>query len=66
MANGEKQSDREPNAAGILKNFYDTFGWQIDEASGLLNNHNYFQDMDDAATKYRYDHELRYRSFYGD
>lgn len=66
MTNGEKQSESEPNAAGILKNFYDTFGWQIDEASGLLNNHTYFQDMDDAAIKYRYDHELRYRSFYGD
>ena len=57
----KEKSEQGPSAAGILKNFYDKFGWQIDEASGLQHHHTYFQDMDETATKYRYDHELRYR-----
>lgn len=61
-----KRADVEPRAARISKNFYDNFGWQIDEATGLLKGETYFQDMDPVATKYRFDHELRYKPVYGD
>lgn len=66
MVDTDKQTDNETSAAGILKNFYDEFGWQLDETSGLLNNHAYFQDMEEVATKYRYDHELKFRPVYGE
>lgn len=60
----KEKNEGNRSAAGILKNFYDKFGWQIDEASALYHHHTYFQDMDETATKYRYDHELRYKPFY--
>jgi len=63
---GEKPADGEPRAAGILKNFYDSYGWQVDETTGLLKGLTYFQAMDPVATKYRYDHELRYKPVYGE
>ena len=52
----QKPEERKPTAQEVLKKFYDDFGWQVNESSGLLNNQIYFQDMDDASTKYRSDH----------
>jgi len=60
----QKPEERKPTAQEVLKKFYDDFGWQVNESSGLLNNQIYFQDMDDASTKYRSDHELKYKQVF--
>jgi len=62
----EQRADGGPRPAGVLKNFYDSYGWTIDEATGLLKGVSYFQDMDPVATKYRHDHEMRFKPVYGD
>jgi len=56
--------DKEANAAETAKVFYDTFGWKMDDESGVLFHHSYFQDLDETATNYRYDHEMRHRGVY--
>ena len=48
----------------IVRTFYETYGWTIDEADGLHYHHTYFQDMDEIAIKYRYSHEMRYQKYF--
>lgn len=50
----------------IVRTFYETYGWTIDEANGLLYHHTYFQDMDERAIRYRYSHEMRYQKYFRD
>lgn len=66
LAMGQRSNTKETEASEVVRTFYDTYGWTIDEATGFHHHHTYFQDLEETATKYRYDHELRYRKYYGD
>ena len=59
-----KSRDRRTEVSTVLRNFYDSYGWTIDDQSGVLYHHSYFQDMHDSAIRYRSDHELRFKKFY--
>ena len=47
-----------------MRNFYDTFGWQKDEATGQHLAELLLEDQGDAAQRYRFGHELRYRKYF--
>jgi len=59
-------AEKSESVSRIVKTFYDTYGWTIDEAKGLLYHHTYFQDMDEGAIRYRYGHEMRYQKYFED
>ena len=62
-----KRTESTPEKpAMILKHFYDSYGWQTDETSGVHLAESYFQDMSETAQNYRLNHELRYRKFFED
>jgi SAM-dependent methyltransferase len=60
----EETIESSTNVSVTLKNFYDEFGWQMDDSGESLNNFSYFHDTDESATRYRIDRELRYKSVY--
>ena len=54
------------DVAEAVKTFYDNFGWQKDQASGVSFGELLHQDLDETAQQYRFARELRYRKYFNE
>lgn len=57
----------KPNSAlEIVKNFYDTYGWKKDAASGRYLAEILHEDLEETTQRYMESNEARYKKFFGE